>query len=426
MAFRFLKRVMGGSVVGDASRLLLANAVAQAIGLLIYPLLTRLFTAEDFGLFNLFFSIAGILILFATGQYEYAIVLPRSERQGAWALHCGLTCTAAVVTLCVVALPFGSAIGHLFGSEQLNGILWLMPLYVALMAVWTLINYWLTRQRQFQRIAEFQVGQSVLNAATKVLLGKVRLASGLILGSVIGPLTSLVVTILRTPRRLFTPLKQWSRRGRRAAAHRYRNFPIYVLPKSVAENFAGNLPFFLLSPAFGLEMVGFFGMALTLAYRPLQMIAVSVNQVLFQRSAECVQKGTRLMPLIHRWLLSAAGVAVPVLAVLWLVLPQLCAWLLGTEWVETGNYIRLMLPWLLFVLLVVSINFIPDLFGKQRGMLIILVIRLILQTAGLIVGIALDSSMLAVGLFFAVGLAALVAQLVWFLSLINRYESKLK
>lgn len=52
----------------NSAQLLSANVVAQAIGLLVYPILTRLYSPDDFGLFNLFLSIGGILVLCSTAE----------------------------------------------------------------------------------------------------------------------------------------------------------------------------------------------------------------------------------------------------------------------------------------------------------------------------------------------------------------------
>ena len=41
----------------NSAKLLSSNAIAQIIGLLIYPILSRLYSPDDFGLVNLFLSI---------------------------------------------------------------------------------------------------------------------------------------------------------------------------------------------------------------------------------------------------------------------------------------------------------------------------------------------------------------------------------
>ncbi len=77
------------AVVKNTARLFSANVVSQVVGFLVYPLLTRLYSSSDFGLLNLFVSIGGVLVLIATADYQYAIVLPKDkERVRARVWHC--------------------------------------------------------------------------------------------------------------------------------------------------------------------------------------------------------------------------------------------------------------------------------------------------------------------------------------------------
>ncbi len=56
--------------------LMTATAVAQAIPIAISPILTRIYTPEDFGLYM---SIAGTFAAVASARYESAIILPKKD-----------------------------------------------------------------------------------------------------------------------------------------------------------------------------------------------------------------------------------------------------------------------------------------------------------------------------------------------------------
>jgi len=55
------------------------TTLAQAIPIAVSPILTRLYTPEDFGGFAIFFSITNLLGVVATWRYELSIVLPSEE-----------------------------------------------------------------------------------------------------------------------------------------------------------------------------------------------------------------------------------------------------------------------------------------------------------------------------------------------------------
>ena len=57
--------------------LMTGTTIAQAIPIAITPILTRIYTPEDFGVFALFIGIASIFGTIVNGRYELAIMLPR-------------------------------------------------------------------------------------------------------------------------------------------------------------------------------------------------------------------------------------------------------------------------------------------------------------------------------------------------------------
>ena len=59
--------------------LMTGTTIAQAIPIAISPILTRIYTPEDFGMFALYMSIASILSVVATGWYELAIMLLKKD-----------------------------------------------------------------------------------------------------------------------------------------------------------------------------------------------------------------------------------------------------------------------------------------------------------------------------------------------------------
>src|SRR6056300_1116690 len=59
--------------------LMIGSTLAQAIPIAITPVLTRLYTPEDFGLLALFIAMISILSSIVNGQYEQAIILPKKE-----------------------------------------------------------------------------------------------------------------------------------------------------------------------------------------------------------------------------------------------------------------------------------------------------------------------------------------------------------
>ena len=100
-------------------------------------------------------------------------------------------------------------------------------------------------------------------------------------------------------------------------------------------------------------------------------------------------------------------------------------WLLGEEWCVTGEYIRWLLPWLLFKFLCASTGYLYDVFSKQKIGLIFEIIIAIARLIGLGIGISFDDFVLAIACYAIASAVINGVQYIWLMSFVKRYEQKL-
>lgn len=413
-------------IAKNSAKLLSASLIVQVIGLLIYPILTRLYTPENFGLINLFLSICGVLSLFATAEFQYSIVLPKSEELGRACFHVGFIISAIFTCLLICTIPFSQHISHIFNTPDLANWYWVVPIFVFLTAVWTLLNYWYTRKKQFGSISSYQIIQSVANAGAKLGFGFGGFVQGgLVLSAIVSPIVSLSISIARNCKSSVQELFSFDGNNCRLIAKQYANFPKYSLPRAIVNNLSGNLPILLLTPFFGLTEIGFLGMALTLAFRPINMISSSLYQVFYQKTTEQVQNRQSIKPFFTSYAKSVLVVVIPCFIVLYFFLPTLTEFLLGGEWRETGVYIQIMLVWLLMSLLVAPICYISDIFQKQKTALIFEILLIVFRLLGLCIGIYANNFLYAIIGYCFASAVVIFMELLWYKFLIKQYEKSI-
>jgi len=423
---KFISKIWQSPSVRNVGKLLSANVLAQVIGFIIYPILTRLYSPEDFGLLNLFCSIGGALILLATLEWYNAIVLPAREPEARAVVHLSLIATFALTILLALSIPFAKPIAGLFNSPQLASYYWLMPLYVLLMALWNILNYWYIRHKEYGRISGYQISQSTLSAAFKTSFAWLPFSGGLMYAAILSPLCSLMLSIKLAGSKLLKPLLSVDKEECRQAAVKYANFPKYSTPRTLINYIVGQLPVFILTPLFGTRLVGFWGMALMLAFVPMSTISRALYQVFYQKTTEWVNTGMSIRLFYRKFSLYTVAVVIPFFILLGIFLPQITAWLLGAEWRTVGEYIRWMLPWLTFNILGSSISYLPDLFFKQKIGLLFEILLAVSRIIGVGIGIAMNSFEIAIA-GYAIGSAIVnCIQYLWFLSLVRKYEMTLQ
>ena len=418
-----LSEIYSSASLRNVGKLLSANIFAQAIGLLVYPVLTRIYTPEDFGLLNLFVSIAGVLIVLSGMEWYNAIVLPKREEEARAIVHLCLLSVGIWTLLIAATIPFSGTIAHLFKSPLLSRYYWLLPVYVMAMGVWNILNYWYIRNKSYGRISGYQISQSLFSAGYKTSFGWAGwLQGGLIYATILSPLCSLVLSICISGKKMLAPLAQVDKTLCASMARQYANFPKYSMPRALVNIISGNLPVLMLAPLFGLTEVGFIGMALTLSLSPIQIVVKSIYQVLYQHIAQRVNSRQPIGALMRRYIGNVLLVSVPFFIGLYFILPWLTETLLGASWRMSGIYIRIFLPWILMITITTSINFIPDIFGKQSAMLWIEIVYLILRVIALAIGGYTASLVTALTLFSVSGVIVLLGQLVWFIVLTRHYD----
>ena len=113
--------------------LMTGTGLAQLVPILISPILTRLYSPEDFGLIALYLSIVSIMTVLSTGRYEMAIMLPDKDDdvKGILKLIFNLTLCMSLVYF-IIVLFFSNEIGMFLGSEKLAPWLYVIPLSIIL------------------------------------------------------------------------------------------------------------------------------------------------------------------------------------------------------------------------------------------------------------------------------------------------------
>jgi Membrane protein involved in the export of O-antigen and teichoic acid len=421
-----MTNIFRSPMVRNAGKLLSANVIAQAIGILVYPLLTRMYAPEDFALLSLFTSIAGVLVLVATAEYQYAIVLPKSDEHARALAHVCVLLLLAMTALICLSLPFAAPIAAMFKAPALATYWWMMPLSVLGLGLWNILNYWYIRRRAFTRASGYQITQSVFSASGKIGLGALGwLQGGMIAATVFAPLLSLLINGALAWRKYLSELLHPCRCDMRFVAREYANFPKFNLPRALVNSVGLALPVWLLTPHFGLAEVGQLSLAMMAAFVPLNIIARACYQVLYQRVAELVQRRQSIARVLWRFSLWMAVAFLIGLTAVYIFVPQLVTFIFGAEWLEAADIIRALYPYIVLTPICGSVCFLSDVFAKQKTALWMETGYVAALALALLVGIHTNDFIRTVALFAWVRCAYLAAQLLWYVALSRNYNRTL-
>ena len=421
------------SFLRDSGTLLSGSLIAQGIAFLAYLVLGRLFTPDDFGLYNIFYSYIEVLIILSTCKYELAIVIADSDDQAAALTRLTLRLNALFSSLLLLIVLL-LALFHVTPSSLPPQLYLLIPPMVFFCGTTRVYTFLFNRYKHYRQIATSEVVTSLGGTLLKILFGLLNSAMqlfhtlGLPLGTILGKVAGNIYYRLQVKKyelRTKTSLPHPNTSYFIALSSSFKNFPLYTMPKELVSSFSANLPFLWLSVHFDNALIGLFGLALTFTMRPVGILANAFEKVFYASYSEKVRQHQPLWRDTLRFTLALNAVVVPVVVVAFFFAEPLFTFLFGDKWVGTGYYVRCIIPWLVVLLNANSLAFVANIFSTQRIDFFFQIAQLLLRIAALWVGISQDNFRLAILLFCAVSTVVQLLQWGWYLLQLHRHDRRL-
>ncbi|MDQ0613317.1 O-antigen/teichoic acid export membrane protein [Microbacterium sp. W4I4] len=356
---RIITNLARAEVVRNAVTLISGTAIGQLAMLMAMPILARLFTAEQFGAFTIYSSVAGVLAVVVALRYDVAIVLPEkdSDARLLGLLSCAIALIISVIAA-LILLVIAPGIAEATGAADLR---WLLPFAALggfLLALVSIFSFWFNRRGRYGRISGGRVTMMIGTAGGQVGLGLTAVgAVGLVGGGLIGqsaavaslslPLRRGIRVLARQVRR--SPRDHWAQALR--LMNLYRRMPLLNGPTALIDALrisAVNFTIGLVS----VSALGLFGMAWKLLEIPSFLLGNAMSQLVLQRLA-----GTDRVAR-YRFMVSAtlgcAAVGIIPFGLIYLLAPWLIPWFLGAQYAESAGYAQALVPWVYLSFLAVA------------------------------------------------------------------------
>lgn len=395
------------SFASNVLKLTTGSAVAQGLGILLMPILTRLFAPEAFGVAALFFSIAGIIGVVACLRYEHSIMLPESHEEAANLLGLSLFFVLVITAATALLIFFaGDIIVRLLNSQNLKRYLWLMPISIFISGIFLALNYWNSRTKHFGRLSIIQVISSVVAHPTKLLGGFAGYVSGgvLIGSTILGNLVStavLATQILRDDSILFKENIRW--KNMMVGLKRHKKFPIFDTWSAFLNTVSRHIPTVLLAFFFSPIIVGYYALGTNLISLPITLIGTAIFQVFFQKASEARISGD-LGYVVENVFQRLVRYGLFPLLILTVIGQDLFQFVFGARWGEAGFYVQILSPWMFFVFIASPLSSLAQVLERQRLALYFNIVLFASRLCSLLIGGYVGSPAIALFLFSVSGI----------------------
>ena len=346
--------------------LMTGTVMAQAIGYLISPILTRIYTPEQMGDLGVYMRAISFLSALASARYELSLPLPKSDSHS-YLLY-RLSLRIALYTLAGSVLV--SLIYLITKSFDLNEVLFISITLISsfFLVFINLGTNWAIRKKQFRKISNSRVINSLTSNGLRWVFGLFSWGSwGLLLGTLIGYIASSLTFMKEYFSIDKTHRISRSRKKTFALVSEYRQFPMVSLPHVLIDLGRDLLVATLIIYFFSKDIFGSYSHSYTILRLPIMVIGTSIGQVFFNRCSEMVNRGESIYQLLRRTTLLLLAVSIPAFSVIYFFGEPLFGFVFGDNWLTSGYYSEIMSFWLMTNFIASPLSTIPIVVGKQSS-----------------------------------------------------------
>jgi len=350
---------------------LVGVGLGQLIHLLITPVISRIYTPEQFGDFSLFLSIIGILTSISLMKFDLALIICDKDEVGSIYKIIQRLCLALFfVSLCVVFILF------LYKHEYLEIAVFSTIGLIVFNQFWSLRAI-LNKFSFFKVLALSKIYENTINGISTIAIGILGFKDiGLFIGKILGVLTA--VLFFRNKTKNISPK---SSKDLKHLFSKYSTFPKYSFPAELINNLNVNSIIFLFTYFFTSLEVGFIGLTSRVLLVPTNFVSISFLDVFKQKAVSDYKDHGQFDTIFLKFFGVLFFLALMMILLMSLFGPTLFEFFFGEKWLKAGIYAKYIS--VLYALRFVSypLSFSFEITGKNH-------INLFFESVYLVVGLA--------------------------------------
>jgi len=356
------------------------TAIAQAVPILISPILTRLYTPEDFGAFAIFMSITSIVSVIACGRYELAIMLPEKDEDAINVAAVAFLFNVFISSLFFLfILFFGDWLLEVLNAKNLGWLIYIAPLSVFLAGTFSILNYTNNRFKLYKDISKANIYKSLAGAVVQVIMGVFKFETiGLVSGQIISQLTSNTKLFFNIKQLL----KNLDKNKVKDMGIRYINFPKYSLWAGLLNTTGYQIVNVLIGAYYGQTQLGYYYLAFRVLGMPTSFIGSAISQVFYKQATDEKNKTGNIEKTFKGTLRKLILLSIPIFGIIFLTVEPVFGIVFGENWKTAGLYAMILTPMFAVNFIVKTFTLVPFIFSKN-------VIDFVFQLGILVISVAI-------------------------------------
>jgi O-antigen/teichoic acid export membrane protein len=298
-----LKWIRNNDFVLNVFKLITGTALGQVITLFVSPILTCLYSSDDFGVLAVYFSVASILSVLVTLRLDMAVVLPSDDDKATDLVLLGLIVSFVLsFFLLINFLIFRNYLNQIIGHPDFGFYLYLVPLSTFFYGSYQVLSYWNSRIKKFNHLAISKMVKEMSTGLIQIIMGAFYYAGalGLVLGQITGNASAAGYLFLKDFDQLKSRIMKEIWENLLFVFRKYKKFPLFTTWASLVSAVSQNVPAILLAILYSPASAGYYAVATRVLTIPSILIGNSVRQVYFQQASSLNNQGKSIINIFRK------------------------------------------------------------------------------------------------------------------------------
>ncbi|WP_323594863.1 lipopolysaccharide biosynthesis protein [Aliarcobacter butzleri] len=322
--------------------LMIGSALAQSIPILISPILTRVYTPEEFGIFALYIAFISIGASLVTAKYEAAILLPKKEENAKYLVYISsIFALFFSLLFLIVYLVFYKQFNDFF--KVTNSIFYFVPFGIFLFAIYAILLQWTNRKKEYKNMNKNRLIQASSISIFQVLIGLFnKISLGLVLSDMIGRIIAVILILKRVLKQV--RLTTFSVKKAISLVRRYKKFPKYEMPATVINITSYELVYIIIPIYFSSTTAGLYFLVFRVLMTPVGFIGTAITEVFKNRAIEDLNKYKSCRNIYKKIFVFLFSIGILPLLIISIWGQEIFSFVFGDEWREAGLYAQILTP----------------------------------------------------------------------------------
>ncbi len=377
-----------GSFVQNVGLTSSSKIIVLSLSFLFVPILSRLYNPDAYGNFALYNSITSIVVVFTLLGYPNAYTLVKRRDDF---VNLIIFQMITIVSISIISIIPLLIISHSFNDP--DGLLWYLPAGILINGFIGIFSNWMIRNKDFKVSAALESGGEILIRLVNLSIGILGngYKYGLIIGNMSGRAIAGTINVFRFFRDEKSFLGSLKPDIVKRVLFEWRQYPKYILPNQLIQQFGSQLPVYFLAFIYGSEELGYFSMALTLFNIPVQLFSNAISPVFLQKAYELNSKSFSSLSSFTSRLVVYCQVLIfiPIL-ILMVLSKEIIPFFLGQKWESTAIVISITSLYIYLEILITPLFSLFQVLRRELMLVSLNVFSLVLIISCLAIAIFLE------------------------------------